>query len=247
MRTVVITRPENQAQSWIDALRTRGVPVMHIPLLHISPAGDPQLIQQAWKEIHQWSWVMFVSPNAVHYFFQYAGSTPWPEHLRAGSPGEGTTQTLIEKGIPANLIDQPEKYQEKDTDFLWQNIKHRDWQSARVLLVRGTSVKPARDWLMNRLQEVGAFVQPLVVYQRESGIFSNEAQRWIHSAQARQACWVISSTESLNALTGHDWSQASAIVIHPRIAQAVRQLGFGHVICVQPDLNSLIDSVGSVV
>ena len=247
MKTVVVTRPENQAQPWIDALRSRGMTVMHVPLMHISATNQPELIQQAWKEIRQWTWVMFVSPNAVHYFFQHACATPWPQQLRAGSPGEGTTQALINAGVPAELIDQPEKHQEKDTDFLWQNIKHRNWQSARILLVRGTSAKPPRDWLMNRLQEVGAFVQPLVVYQRKSGIFSDKAQCWIHSTQARQACWIISSAESLNALTRHDWSQATAIVIHPRIAQAVRQLEFGQIICVQPDLNSLIYSVESVV
>lgn len=247
MRTVVITRPVEQAQPWIDALRLRGFHVMHVPLLRITAAGEPELITEAWGKIHQWTWVMFVSPNAVHYFFQYANSTSWPQHLRAGSPGEGTSSALIKVGVPAHLIDQPEKHQEKDTDYLWHNIKHRDWQSSHVLLIRGMSSKPPRDWLMNKLQEAGAFVQPLVVYQRESGIFSDKAQSWIHSTQAHQACWVISSAESLNALTGYDWSQATAIVIHPRIAQAVRKLGFKQVVCTQPDLDSFIDSVESVV
>ncbi|MGL4668825.1 MAG: uroporphyrinogen-III synthase, partial [Saezia sp.] len=224
MRTVVITRPAEQAQPWVDALRLRAIPVVHVPLLRIYAAGDEQLIQQAWRDIEQWTWVMFVSPNAVHYFFQYAQETLWPRSLRAGSPGEGTTQALIHAGVPAELIDQPKNHQEKDTAFLWQNIKHRDWQSARVLLVRGTSAKPPRNWLMDQLQEAGAFVQPLVVYQRESGIFLDNAQDWINSVQAHQACWVISSAESLDALAGHDWSQATAVVIHPRIAQAVRQL-----------------------
>ena len=247
MRTIVITRSAEQASGWLDAFQSKGIAVMHVPLLRITAAEQIQPILNAWENIHHWNWVMFVSPNAVKYFFHYAEGRQWPPHLRVGSPGEGTTQALIEAGVSPNLIDQPHSDQEKDTDFLWENIKNRHWNSTRVLLVRGSSNRPPRDWLMNQLQEVGAFVQPLVVYQRESGIFSDEARTWITSEQARHACWILSSVESLESLAHYDWTQAAAIVIHPRIANAAYELGFGQVISTQPDLNSLIDSVESVV
>lgn len=247
MRTIIVTRPTHQATPWVDGLRSHGFHVKHIPLLRISPYGEKTLIEQAWSNIEHWTWIMFVSPNAAHYFFQYANNKKWPPHVRAGSPGEGTTQNLIQLGIPSTLIDQPESHQEKDTDFLWHNIKDRNWKTAQVLLVRGKSAKPNRDNLMIQLQEAGAFVQPLVVYQRESGIFSNSGLSWLHSEKAKQACWIISSSESLTALKDYDCSEAIAIVIHPRIAKAAREAGFGQVIHAQPSLNSLLDAVESVV
>lgn len=247
MRTVVVTRPAQQAQPLISALRQKGHTVVHVPLLQIQASPNFKEIQTQWAQLSHYAWVMFVSPNAVHYFFDHASSSTWPLTTRAGSPGIGTTQALITAGVPQHLIDEPHLHDEKDTEHLWQRIAHYPWKNKHILLVRGQSTRAPRNWLMHQFQNVGAHVKPLVVYQRQAAIFSSEIQTWLQTNEARKACWIINSIEAFEALSGHNWENAVAIVIHPRIAHAVREAGFSQVICTQPDISSIVESLGTVV
>lgn len=246
MRTVVVTRPAEQAQSLMSELRQNGYAVVHVPLLQIQASPNLKEIQSQWTQLSHYAWVMFVSPNAVRYFFHHA-SSPWPLTTRAGSPGQGTTQALIAAGVPQHLIDEPHPHDGKDTEHLWQRIAHYPWENKHILLVRGQSRRAPRNWLMHQFQNAGAHVKPLVVYQRQAAIFSPDTQTWLQTDEARKACWIINSIEAFEALSGHNWENAVAIVIHPRIAHAVRAAGFSQVICTQPDISSIVESVGTVV
>ena len=251
MRTVIITRPRHQAQPWLQALQARGIHTVNIPLLEISPCASPSelhVIQQAQEKLNRYAWVMFVSPNAVDYFFEQACNQAWPASARAGSPGEGTTQALLRREVPLELIDQPGQNQHKDSEHLWQNIQHRNWKNTNVLVIRGTSsAQPPRNWLIEQLQGAGAQVDTLVVYKRQPVMPAPELQTWLRSTQAQQACWLFSSAEALKYLCDYNWTQTTAIVTHPRIAQAARLAGFGQVICTRPDLHTLVETVESVV
>lgn len=251
MRQIVVTRPLQQATPWIDALRQIGLPVVHVPLLRILPLEDVSPIQKAWAHMNKWQWVMFVSSNAVHYFFQcnsHPHNPTWPLQLRAGAVGKGTAQALTNWGVPIQLIDQPAENQLKDSESLWQNIANRSWKNAHVLLVRGISTsRSQRDWLMNQLQKAGAYVNSLTVYERACVPLNASTQAWLASDEALKACWLFSSSEALGYLPKQNWAHAIAIATHPRIAKAAHQAGFGQVVCTEPDLHSVLDSVKSVV
>ncbi|RUS67185.1 Uroporphyrinogen-III synthase [Saezia sanguinis] len=249
MKTVIVTRPLHQAQPWIEGLQQHGFSVRHIPLLSIQAVADNQPLHHAWAQIDQYTWVMFVSANAVHYFFKGTQHVHWPSHLRAGATGNGTTKALTASGVAAHLIDQPAENQPEDTEHLWQQIADRHWSGTQVLLVRGRSAgnRPERNWLMHQLQHAGAQVQCLAVYQRCAPVFSADDLLWLGSHDARNSCWIFSSSEAIEYLPDYDWAQTTAIVTHQRIAQAAHKAGFGHVVCTRPDLLSLVDSVKSVV
>ena len=249
-RTVVITRPDQQAQAWIDAFQGAGLDVVHIPLLRIEPVTPNKPLKDAWEQLDKWSWVMFVSTNAVTCFFDACPQgmrfeEGWPEGVRVGAVGKGTAGALVAAGVPAELIDQPKDSDQKDSEHLWALIQHRDWQGAQVLVVRGSSEInwPERNWLIEQLQHAGADTQALAVYARCAPQWSNLQKEWINSAEAAFACWLFTSSEGVHYLPQQDWSKAIAVVTHPRIGEAVKLRGFTEVIYTQPELHVALNSV----
>lgn len=251
MKTLVVTRPAAQSASWAQALEKQGFTVHTLPLLNIRPLKKG--IQEVWEQLVQLHWIMFVSPNAVDAFFhtppRVETSFPvWPAMLRAGATGSGTAQALADCGVPLSLIDQPDANAPKDTEHLWQRIGNRTWSGLRTLIVRGTGLKPDRNWLLQQLQLAGAHVRAVPVYERTAPRLSEADALWLQSPEARAACWIFSSAEAFEYLPHYDWHSTAAIVTHQRIAQAAHQAGFGQVICASgPDVSSIANSVKSVV
>jgi len=122
----------------------------------------------------------------------------------------------------------------------------------RLLLVRGGDSEgrsQGRDWLARQVAARGAAVETVVAYVRQLPQWS-EAQR----ARARRAAgdgslWLFSSSEAAanlgRLLPGQPWGAARAIATHPRIAQAVRALGFGSVRESRPAFDAVVASIES--
>lgn len=246
---LLVTRPQAQGDTWVRELRERGVPAQALPLLAIEPATEPAL-QQACAALGQHRFVMFVSPNAVQSFLAWRPlGHVWPDGTRAGSTGPGTTQALLRAGVPAALIDEPaHETAAFDSEALWQQrLRVRDWQRARVLIVRGDG---GREWLADRLRDAGAQVDIVRAYRRVLPRWSAEQQAVAAHALAQPECkvWLLSSSQAvdhLRELLPHaTWSRSLAWATHERIAQSARALGFGAVDTVAPALSDVVAQWG---
>jgi uroporphyrinogen-III synthase len=248
---VVVTRPAAQAAEWVDALRSRGLDAVALPLLDIEPLPDPAPLRAAWSTLAQQDLVMFVSANAVQQFFA-AAPGPWPQGVLAGSTGPGTSAALRRLGVPAALLVEPAADAPRfDSEALWQRLAGRDprdWRGRRALIVRG---EDGRDWLADALRGAGAEVGFLAAYRRAAPRW-NEAER----AQLAAACatphehlWLFSSSEAVRHLATlaprADWSCAIAAASHPRIAATVRAAGFGQVHEITPSPAAVAALVGA--
>lgn len=228
----IVTRPPAQAAEWVQALRSRGLQAEALPLIHIAPAPDPEAVRGAWRGLAAQAWVMFVSANAVEQFFALKpAGADWPATLAAGSTGPGTSAALRAAGV--RLIDEPAADGARfDSEALWELVATRPWAGRPVLLVRG---EEGRDWLAARLTGAGADVRFVAAYRRLPPSFTDEDQVLLAQALAEPSghCWLFSSSEAAGHLArlapAADWSQARAAASHTRIADAVRQLGFGRV------------------
>lgn len=251
--TVVITRPGLQGQAWLDAFVEQDIPAIYFPLLQIEPIKPNTELIKARASLHQWSWIMFVSSNAVTHFFNGLSKDwpqHWPSHLRVGATGKGTAKALLEAGIAPQQIDQPQEAQPQDTEHLWAHICHRNWKNTQVLLVRGENadcLRPNRDWFLQVLQQAGAHVQALPVYYRAAPKWTDKQIAWLSSQQAQQACWILTSAQGISYLPTQDWSKAIALVTHPRIGEAARAAGFVKIIYTQPQLQVALDSVQYII
>lgn len=246
-RVVFVTRPEREGERWVQALRARGLQAHALPLIAIDAAPDASSLAQARVALPDCAAVMFVSANAVQGLLD-PPALAWPAGTRAWATGPGTTQALVAAGVPAAQIDAPGLDAARfDSEALWDLVGARVKPGERVLIVRGGDPQgqaAGRDWLALRLQAAGARVDTVVAYVRDLPRW-DDAQRARAQAGARDgAWWLFSSSEGVDNLARlepqTDWSRAHALCTHPRIADAARTAGFGHVASVRPDLQDIV-------
>lgn len=263
--SVIVTRPAQDADRWVQSLQARGLRVEALPLIEIAALPPSDALAEAWKDMHAYAALMFVSGNAVQAFFasnqapalirraQKATNSIADQVPRFLAPGPGTVAALRQAGVPGALIDAPAKDAGQfDSEALWAVIDGRNWQGLRVLIVRGQSAgngEPAgagRDWLAQQLLDAGARVDVVAVYQRRKPAFSAAQLLRIEAAARDGSVWLLSSSEALANLPAQDWSRARAVTTHPRIAEAARAAGWGVVVQSRPELGDIVASIESM-
>lgn len=251
---VVVTRPADQAAEWVAALQARGIDAAALPLIGIAPADDADAVRAAWARIGTLRLVVFVSPNASQQFFDaHPTHGAWPASVLAGSPGPGTTRTLIGLGVPRECIVEPAgDAAQFDSESLWAQLAGHDWHGAEVLVVRGEG---GRDWLVDRLRDHGAQVVCLQAYRRTPPALTAQEALLLEDALAQPArhLWFFSSSQAIDnladlgpAVRAADWSGAHAIATHPRIAERARQLGIANVTEARPTLDAVLACIQSI-
>ena len=227
---VIVTRPAQDAQRWVQWLQQTGADAEALTLIDIAPlagAADSSALQRAWRALPGYAACLFVSGHAVEHFFKekttftqegrakYAihnvasqafGSIP--AKLRFMAPGPGTVTALRLAGIAAAQIDAPPPDAGQfDSQALWQVIGQRDWRGQRVLIVRGQSAgadggSPGRDWIARQWLAAGAIVDFVAVYQRRAPVLSQAELERARAASADGSVWLFSSSEAIANLLG---------------------------------------------
>jgi uroporphyrinogen-III synthase len=257
---VLITRPASDAPAWVDALRAAGHDAVACPLIEIAPHPDTRAVDHAWTQWPQWQAVMFVSAQAVRFFFarQPQGIQLTGERTRCWATGPGTRQALLQAGVPAELIDSPPPDAGQfDSEALWQIVRAQVGPGQSVLIVRGTDQAASashagvgRDWLTQQLQAASVTVAWAVSYQRQAPVWTAAQRVEVVQAAADGSVWCFSSSQAVShlrdALPGQDWAQARCIATHDRIAQAAQALGFGGVHVARPTVADVLRSLESL-
>jgi len=231
---LIVTRPRAQAAAWVRELRALGQAAASLPLIEIGAIEDTGPLRQAWRHLHEYALVVFVSANAVQHFMAAApAGSPWPAGVLAGSTGPGTSAALRGAGVPeAVLVEPAADTPAFDSEALWARVAGRDWAGRRVFVVRG---EDGRDWLADTLRARGATVDYVAAYRRQLPTLDAAESALLQSALAAPAAhrWLFSSSEAVGNLQrlacAADWSRISALATHPRIVRAALQAGFGQV------------------
>ena len=252
---VLVTRPAAQAEEWVAALTRRGLDAVALPLISIAAAQDLSAVHGAWTSLSSHQLIFFVSPNAVEWFFAARPNhQAWPPALQAASPGPGTTAALLRSGVVPHLIVEPRADADQfDSEALWQVLQTQRWEAASVLVVRGDG---GRDWLAEQLRTAGALVSFVSAYRRVAPQFSNTSAAVLQAALAtpERHVWLFSSSEAVMNLmqlqqvqaAPVNWSLATALTTHPRIAQSAEAAGFGKVLSCRPTLDAVVQQLVSL-
>jgi uroporphyrinogen-III synthase len=272
---VIVTRPRVEADAWVQQLRALHLDAIALPLIQIGALPDSNNAEQAQKNLHQYTAVMFVSSNAVRYFYQsnkpLAGKlfandaiekiVNFANKPRIWVTGPGTREALLVQSVPVDMIDAPASDSAQfDSEALWSRVQNQVKHGDKVLIVRGSSadstdtVMNGRPWLADQLTAVGVQVDVVVSYQRSLPVFDAAQQAMMVQASTDGSVWLLSSSEAvanLKALSGLslpplNWSKAKAVATHPRIAQAAKDAGFGVVYESRPTLADVVASIESV-
>jgi uroporphyrinogen-III synthase len=200
-----------------------------------------------------------------HFFAEGAVALPvGPVHTRFWAPGPGTArqlkQALTALGIAAGHIDSPaEDAAQFDSEHLWPLVAPQVRPGSHILIVRGQSADAmpregsvagtGRDWLIRQCEAAGARVDACVAYERRAPMVGEAGRQRMAAGMKAGSVWLFSSSEALTALRGlnpeADWSAATALVTHPRIARTARDIGFGRVIESRPGLPDVLRALES--
>lgn len=259
MTQVLVTRPEQDAASWVTSLQNAGYEAIQFPLLDLKAVLTPTDMPAVLAKIQSSQAAMFVSANAVRFLAQSFQSNPeWvmPFHqsTRAWCTGPGTAAALLACGIPQNQIDQPHAdAKQLDSEALWQVVQGQIVSPFKVLFVRGadeTGAIAGRDWLVSQLDVFGAKTDAMAAYQRQASQLTNIQIQQVTHWLEQKAIWVFSSSACVQSLVDQcqhvDWSKAKSVVTHPRIAALAQQYGWRNTTIAPPGMKGLLASIKSM-
>ncbi len=69
MKRILITRPRGQADDFAEKLQAAGFEPIFFPVIEIRPIENNFELEQALANLHNYSWVVFTSVNAVEIVF----------------------------------------------------------------------------------------------------------------------------------------------------------------------------------
>ena len=252
---VIVTRPASDAPAWVSALQAAGHEALSLPLIDVHPTPHADAVAQAWAQWPRYAAVMFVSAQAVRFFFQHrAGNVAGP---RCWATGPGTRQALIDAGVADADIDSPPMDAAQfDSEALWQVVQAQVRAGQQVLVVRGSDATApsqagsGRDWLSQQLSAAGAQVHWVSAYVRTAPVWSAAQTAQAQAAATDGSVWLLSSSQAIahlqQCLPVQHWAQARCVATHARIAQAAQAAGFGQVLAAKPRMADVLACLESL-
>lgn len=235
-RTIVVTRPRDQAAPLAEAIAAAGGTPMIFPLLEIAAAADPAPLARAVARLGDYCLAIFISPNAVAYSLPaILAAGPWPPALLPAAVGQGTVKALAALGV-AGCIAPTERF---DSEALLElpELQASLVNGKRVAILRGDG---GRELLADTLRARGAEVDCITCYRRSPPAAGPAALLAAWQAGALDAITVSSSeglrylVDMLDAAGRARLAATPVFVPHARIAETARSSGLQQVVLTAP-------------
>ena len=236
---ILITRPEPENTLSCERVRHHGWSAIPLPMLEIAPIEENDrkaAIRAQIFDIDTFDYVIFVSKNAARIACDWLDDC-WPmlpANVHWIGIGQGTTQTLIDEGVPA--LSNPGH----TTEALLEWLKPARMKDQKILIIRGEGGRPE---LGNKLEERGAKVSYLSLYDRKKPRYS--AQTFVMLPDIN-LIWVTSGESLANLseyVTRHmpHWKSLPILTPSSRVNQQAIDMGWVNATCANgADDNSLI-------
>lgn len=162
-KTIVITRSREQSSELKEKLESLGALTVQFPTIEIKPLEDYKIVDKTLNKLNTYHWIIFTSVNGVKAFFDRLLLTSKDIRvlygLRLVAIGPKTAEVLKIYGLKLDII--PQKFV---AESLIEELSKFNMKNQKVLLVRSNL---ARDFLCQKLKEMGAFVTDLIIYKTE--------------------------------------------------------------------------------
>jgi uroporphyrinogen-III synthase len=242
--TVLVTRPQGQAEVLCNMLEAAGAHAVHLPLMEIIERKPDADVLERLAQDKSYDWLIFISGNAVQYgagaVALLAGHGNKPAACAA--IGKATAHKLESMGIAVDLL--PEEPAGSET--LLACAQFENAAGLKCLIIRGEG---GRELLADELRNRGATVDYLEVYRRVP--IAINPQRFIElSRQDRVDIVTVTSGENLGHLTRQvpadmrdAWLKRPIIVMGERMKQQALGLGYDTVVSTGANNQAIVDAV----
>lgn len=227
-KTVLITRPQEQATEFTAELLARGATAVVIPMIRITDPDSWTRCDEALRNIASYHAVVFASANGVRKFCERGRSlgmepASWTK-VKFYAVGEKTAEELRRNLLPVEAV--PESFSAQALSEVFQREALR---GMKILLPKGNL---GHEKLAETLTRFGAKVDAVVVYKNsppESNVLEQVRQRILRDEfdvvtfASPSAAENFARAVSPVLLTR---GKAKIAVIGPTTRAAVRRLGF---------------------
>jgi uroporphyrinogen III methyltransferase/synthase len=220
--TVLVTRPQGQADGLSTRLRELGAAVVHQPAIAIREPRDWAPVDAVIRRLADFGWLAFSSKNGVDYFLGRLAALGFDARQLGGvklaAIGPATVAALAEHSLVADAA--PDVYRAEALADLLAPVA----RGQRVLVVRASR---GREVLVERLRAAGATVEQAVVYDSQDVAQADEEVAVALSAGRIDWTTVTSSAiaRSLVRLFGETLRQTRLAAISPLTAGVLAEMG----------------------
>jgi uroporphyrinogen III methyltransferase / synthase len=235
-KTIVVTRPEKQSESFIRALEEMGAEPLAMPVIKTVPPDDWGPLDKALQSLGSYYGLIFTSVNGVDFFMQRLKETDCDlcdlKGVRIYAIGPKTEQAVRNLGLRVNA--SPKEF---IAEALLECLQEEPIAGKRFLLPRA---KIAREILPQEIIKLGAEIDVVPAYQTIApvSIMREEFMRKLHDGEIDAITFTSSSTviNFLELIEGADLEKLKSVAvacIGPITADTAREKGLNVVIMPQ--------------
>ena len=157
MKRILVTRPREQANEFVENLRVAGFEPICFPVIEIRPMDDTYSLEQALKNINKYEWIVFTSVNGVGVVFERYARLLLANDLKVkfAAIGPKTADALKMRGVTPDFV--PDEYVAESILLGLGDLKNK-W----VLLPRA---EIARKALPEAIVAAGGIAHEIAVYR----------------------------------------------------------------------------------
>jgi len=244
-RSIVVTRPADQAESLARLIeRAGGQPVL-FPAIEIRDVEDLGPFLRIVDRLDEYDFAIFISPNSVERAMRLiAARRTLPAGLTVATVGGGSVRALERFGV-TGVVAPRDRY---DSEALLEQPAFAVVSFKRVAIFRGVG---GREHLGETLRERGATVDYAECYRR--GLPHTDPAPLLKAwARGRLDAVTATSSEGLRNLfelvgePGREPLRATPLFVpHPRIAEAARALEVRTVVVTGPGDDGLLTGLST--
>ena len=222
-RTVLVTRPEGQAEALAKPLRDLGARVLQQPAIAIQPPQDWQPVDSAIAKLSEYDLLIFCSHNGVQFFLNRletrGGDMRALAGLEIGCIGKKTAAALQQFHLQCDLL--PDTFHaEAMASLIGSRVNQK-----RIMVIRASR---GNDELATQLAALGGDVTQVIAYQHSDvtvcdtsikEAVSNGEVDWITVASSATA-------ESLHCMFSNSMNDMKIASLSPITSQKLNELGY---------------------
>jgi uroporphyrinogen-III synthase len=224
--TVLVTRPEHQAEHLCEIIEAHGGRAQRLPVLEIRALSDTDALDRLCERLGDFDVAVFISVNAVRMGLQHIRALrAWPAGVKIATVGASSAQALNDFGLTVDYTPQ----HEFSSEALLALGPLQDMTGRKVVIFRGEGGRPL---LGDTLRERGAEVTYAEVYRRARPQMEPRALMRYWADGLVDVITVASneSLENLCAMAGEAGRpllrRIPLVVVSWRTAELARRLGF---------------------